>query len=61
MLFEASAPGSLMLMGEYAVLKGAAALCAAIDKRIYVKLTPRNDQKIMIHSALGEFSCDLAD
>lgn len=61
MLWKASAPGSLMLIGEYAVLKGASALCAAINKRIEVRLTPRNDNKIIIHSALGEFSCDLAD
>lgn len=61
MLYQASAPGSLMLMGEYAVLKGAPALCAAINKRIEINLIPRDDQKIIIHSALGEFSCDLAD
>jgi mevalonate kinase len=53
-MFKASAPGSLMLLGEYAVLYGKKALVAAIDKRMTVTLVPRNDQKICIYSALGE-------
>ena len=36
MLFKASAPGSLMLLGEYAVLQGKSALVCAIDKRMMV-------------------------
>src|SRR5262245_34493681 len=55
MRFEASAPGSLMLFGEYAVLHGHKALVAAVDKRIYVRLTPRQDKIITIKSALGEY------
>ena len=53
MLFRASAPGSLMLLGEYAVLHGKHALVCAVNKRMTVTLTPRNDQVITIDSALG--------
>lgn len=53
MLFKASAPGSLMLLGEYAVLHGYPALVCAIDKRITVTLKPRHDQIICLQSSLG--------
>lgn len=60
MSFKASAPGSLMLLGEYAVLYGKPAIVCAVDKRINVILTPRADQRIMIKSAqLGEYETDL--
>lgn len=35
-----SAPGKLFLLGEYAVLHGAPALLAAVDRRAHVTLTP---------------------
>jgi len=35
---EASAPGKLLLFGEYAVLEGAPALVAAVDRRARVRL-----------------------
>jgi mevalonate kinase len=54
MLLKASAPGNLMLLGEYAVLHGKQALACAIDKRITVTLAPRADKKIHLRSALGE-------
>jgi len=57
----ASAPGTLMLMGEHAVLHGHAALCAAIDQRITVRLTPRTDRMIQIHSALGHHQTPIDD
>jgi mevalonate kinase len=50
MLFKASAPGSMMLMGEYAVLHDKPALVCAIDKRVEVTLTPRTDDLIRIES-----------
>lgn len=50
MLFKASAPGSMMLMGEYAVLYDKPALVCAIDKRVEVTLTPRTDDLIRIES-----------
>lgn len=58
MLFRASAPGSLMLMGEYAVLHGKHALVCAVDKRMIVTLAPRLDKKITISSALGDVVVD---
>jgi mevalonate kinase len=60
MLFKASAPGSLMLMGEYAVLHGKHALVCAVDKRMTVTLAPRLDKKITISSALGEMVTDIS-
>lgn len=57
MLYKASAPGSLMLLGEYAVLEGKPALVCALDKRITVTLTPRADKGIHICTeALGAFT-----
>lgn len=55
----ASAPGTLMLMGEHAVLHGHSALCAAIDQRITLRLTPRSDRRVQIHSALGQYQTSL--
>lgn len=52
MPYKASAPGSLMLLGEYAVLYGKPSLVCAIDKRITVTLTPRADDRIEIQSSL---------
>ena len=41
-MIEASAPGKLVLSGEYAVLDGAPALVAAVDRRVTCELTPRD-------------------
>jgi len=57
--YQASAPGSVMLAGEHAVLHGYPALVAALDKRLQVKLTVREDTCINIHAAFGDFSTDL--
>jgi mevalonate kinase len=60
MQIKASAPGSLMLLGEYAVLYGKHALVCAVDKRITVTLTPREDDQVHIHSDLhGHYVTDL--
>lgn len=62
MRFKASAPGSLMLLGEYAVLHGKHALVCAVDKRINVTLTPRSDDHIEIKSSvLGNYSTTLPE
>jgi len=54
--FSVSAPGSIMLLGEHAVLHGYPALVCAINRRLRVTLTPRPDDQIHIHSdRLGEF------
>lgn len=51
---QASAPGSLMLMGEHAVLYGRQALVFAVSKRVRVSLQPRPDGNIRIQSHLGD-------
>lgn len=61
MLYKASAPGSLMLLGEYAVLHGKKALVAAIDQRMCVTLAPRQDKVITLTSALGKLTVELSD
>ncbi|MEE3132112.1 MAG: hypothetical protein VX298_00985, partial [Pseudomonadota bacterium] len=40
---ESSAPGKLVLSGEYAVLAGAKALVAAVDRRVVCLLQRRNE------------------
>lgn len=57
-LYRAKAPGSLMLLGEYAVLQGKTALVAAIDKFISITVKPRSDDRIFIDSALGTLTLD---
>lgn len=60
MIIKASAPGSMMLLGEYAVLQGRPALVCAVNKRITVTLTPRTDDGIHIHSSLhGHYTTQL--
>ncbi len=43
MKLRASAPGKLLLLGEYAVLEGAPALVMAVDRRAVAELTTSND------------------
>jgi mevalonate kinase len=54
-----SAPGSLMLMGEHAVLHGRRALVAAIAQRMHVGLRPRADRQVRIRSVLGALDTTL--
>jgi mevalonate kinase len=61
MWFKASAPGSLMMLGEYAVLEGYPALVCAVDKRISVTLVPRVDKKIYLESHLGTLQTLISD
>ena len=50
----ASAPGKLVLLGEYAVLEGASALVMAVDRRASVTLTPSgHDAWEIISPTLG--------
>jgi mevalonate kinase len=58
---QASAPGSLMLMGEHAVLRGHPAIVCGISKRMKVELTPRFDSTVILHSALGEHETTLEE
>jgi len=57
--YSASAPGSLMFMGEHAVLNEKKAIVLAIDKRIKVTLTPRTDRTVLIESSLGKIQFPL--
>jgi len=56
-----SAPGSLMLLGEHAVLHGHRALVCAINRRITVHLSPLLDGSVRIVSSLGDYQCPLSD
>lgn len=58
-VFRASAPGSLMIMGEYAVLYGHMALCASINRYLHVTISPRKDSIITIDSSLGQLKTDI--
>ena len=55
-----SAPGSLMLMGEHAVLHGRRALCAAINRRVRVRLRPCAGRRVVIRSSLGKLEMMLS-
>jgi len=44
-IIEASAPGKLFLLGEYAVLDGAPALLTAVDRRVTVTVAPSDDDR----------------
>jgi phosphomevalonate kinase len=56
----ASAPGKVVLAGEYAVLDGAPAICAALDRRARVQIVPSDaDHHVVMapgfSDARGEF------
>lgn len=53
-----SAPGSIMLMGEHAVLHGSRSLVCAIDRRITLTCRPLDSQRLEIRSTLGSYSED---
>ena len=49
-----SAPGSLMLMGEHAVLRNHLALSASVNRRLSLELVPRPDRVLQIDSNIGK-------
>lgn len=49
----ASAPGSLMITGEHAVLHGRRAIAAAVSARISVTLTPGTDSMVHLDSSIA--------
>lgn len=52
-MIRVSAPGSIMITGEHAVVYGSKAIVAAIEQRLTVTLRPRNDQKLHITSEIA--------
>ena len=46
-------------MGEHAVLRGQPAMVCAISRRMKVELSPREDARVLLHSALGEHETTL--
>ncbi|MCW8846391.1 MAG: hypothetical protein OQK99_11185 [Gammaproteobacteria bacterium] len=48
---QISAPGKLILAGEYAVLDGAPGLVMAVDRRARVSLEPSSDEHWQVTSA----------
>lgn len=60
--YSATAPGSLMLLGEHAVLAGKSALVCAVNKRMRITLTPNASQIVTINDTkLGSMQLDLAN
>ena len=57
---SASAPGSLMVLGEYAVLHGRRAMVCSIDRRVKVDVHERNDGRLVIRSSLGSYDSLIA-
>jgi len=60
-LSKVSVPGSIMLFGEHAVLRGKMAIVAAVDFRLQVNLIFNNNNKIYITSSFGNKEFDLND
>ena len=58
---SASAPGSLMLMGEHAVLRGYPAIIQSLPECLTVTITPRSDQNLWIQSSLGSLELSFLD
>ena len=57
--FSVSAPGSLMLLGEHAVLHGHLAMACAVSERLRVRLTPLPGREVEIVSNLGQYRSEL--
>lgn len=60
---EASAPGKLVLVGEYAVLYGGTALSAAVDTRAYARIesTDSGTCELRINNSGDKYSFSLSD
>lgn len=56
---RASAPGTLMIFGEHAVLRGEPALVAAGDLRLTVELVDLDRPQFELRSQLGNWDCSL--
>ncbi|MEM1388831.1 MAG: mevalonate kinase [Pseudomonadota bacterium] len=54
MTLRASAPGSIMVTGEHAVVYGGPAIVCAIEQRVSVTLSARADSLVEIRSAIAD-------
>lgn len=52
-VIRTSAPGSIMITGEHAVVYGHKAIVAAIEQRVQVTLTPLSDDRVTITSEIA--------
>lgn len=59
MIINVTVPGSVMLMGEHAVLFGQPALACAVDKYIHIALEAISEEEVIIDSALAEYRSSL--
>lgn len=59
MTLKVRVPGSLMLMGEHAVLHAQLAIALAAANYVEISLEPRDDQRIRIDSALAQYTSEL--
>ena len=59
MTLKVRVPGSLMLMGEHAVLHDHLAIAMAAANYVEISLEPRVDQRIRIDSALAQYTSEL--
>ena len=48
---EASAPGKLIVFGEYAVMEGAPAIATAVDVRAWARISPSEDRDSILFDA----------
>lgn len=51
--FEVTAPGSIMITGEHAVVYGYPAIVRAIDQKITIRFEPRDDRYIEVNSEIS--------
>ncbi len=61
MITAMSAPGSLMLFGEHAVLHGQPAIVCAIDRRLRVELKDTTARELTIRSTIGAHTTSMDD
>lgn len=59
--WRSHAPGSLMLLGEHAVLHQQPAIACAINTWLHIDWQTRTDDQIIIHSQLGEHHTNWQD
>ena len=60
-MITASAPGSVMVTGEHAVVYGHPSLVAAVEQRARVTVTARADDRLVVRSSLGELDVPLSE